>query len=385
MAEFYDVSDNETVKKWSRDLWMEFRKADAVDDPKNGLVGKDWSKHAFIHIDDLEKGPGDRVRSTFVQQLVGAGTIKDGVLEGSEETIVTATHDILIDELIHGVRTRGRMTNQRVSFDTMATAKSMLLDWWRRRRAVIKCNHLCGYTAQTDLEYTGLNAVTAIDDEHHYFANQATPLGGSNDQTVNADTNATFDVDIIDEVFSIATTLSPAIPPVMIDGNPYYLCFLHPWQVADIRDSSSQWYATMQNAIRGGKFNDNPLFTRALGLWGNVLFFEEPHITRGVHSSTGASQNNVRRAVFCGAGALQMAYGRYQSGAEERLKWFNGSYDHDRKFAASAGSIMGCNVPYYNFKDSSGTTSRRHGSIVISTYCAPRATLTNPDIDQVVP
>lgn len=382
MAEFYDVSDPETVKKWSRDMWMEYRKADAVCDPKNGLMGKDWSKNAFIHIDDLEKGPGDRVRSTYVQQLTGTGTIKDATLEGSEETITTSTHDILVDELIHGVRSRGRMTGQRVSFDVMQTSKSQLLQWWKTRRSVIFCNHLCGYTVQSDLAYTGLNAVTAVDDEHIYRVNQG--LGASNDQTVGADNTAGFDVDLLDEIFAIATTMNPAIPPVVIDGNPYYLCFLHPWQVADLRDTSSTWYATMQNAIRGGKFNDNPLFSRALGMWGQTLLFEEPHITRGVNSSTGLSVDNVRRAVFGGAGMLQVAYGRYQKGAEERLKWFNGTYDHDRKYAASAGSIMGVNVPYFNYTDSSGTTSRRHGSIVISTYCLPRLTLTNPDIGQVV-
>ena len=377
MAEYYDTGDPETVKLWSKKLWREFRKADAVFDPKNGFIGEDYTANPFVMIDEAENSAGDRVRTNFIQQLEGRGVIGDAVLEGKEEPPVTSTHDIVIDEQIHGVKTRGKMSQQRVTFDAMKEAKNLLRDWWKRRRAVSVVNHLCGYTVQTDLAYSGLNAPQAPDDQHIYRINQG--LGTSNDQTVAADTTATFDVPIVDELVTIAELLTPPIAPFVIDGNEYYGFLLHPDVVADLRDANAEWYKTMQNALQGGQVRNNPIFNRALGMWRNVLFFSEPRITQGVNSSTGATVANTRRCVFFGAGAMQIAYGRRERGSEEHYSWHNGTWDHGRKYYASAGMIWGCNATRFTING----TARDYGKIVVTAYSAPRLTgLVN--IDQPV-
>lgn len=367
MAEYYEASADETVKLWSKKLWSEFRKADAVWNDRLGLVGRDWETSAFVLIDEPQKSIGDRVSLPIsFQTHDDRGVIGQEVLEGKEDFIRTDVFKILLDEQRFGWQSRGRMNGQRVHFDTLEESKRKLRDKWKTRRAVCAINHLCGNTAVSDLAYTGLNAVAAPDDQHIYRVGQG--LGASNDETVNADTTALFDVDVVDELVTIAEQLTPPIAPFMIDGNPYYGMFLHPDVVADLRKNNSEWYATMQNALRGGVTNDNPLFTRALGKWRDVLFFSEPHIIHGIHSSTGASQTSTRRNVFFGAGALCVTYGRHERGGKEHFKWYSGTWDHGACYYGSASLIWGCKGTRFTVDG----TARDYGKIVVTSHSAER-------------
>lgn len=368
MAEFYNTGDPETNKLWSKKLWTEWRKADTVFDDRYGLAGSDEDTNAFVVVDEPSKSVGDEVTVTLSLQIAGRGVIGDDVLEGKEMPIDTATFKMKIDEQIQGVKTRGVMNGQRVNFDTFEEAKKRLKDWWKTRRAVSAINHLCGNVAQTDLAYTGLNAVAAPDTQHIYRVSFG--LGASNDQTVGGTTTATLDVAHVDELVTIAETLTPAIKPFVIDGNPYYGMFLHPNVVSDIRNKNTQWYAAMLGALQGGRVNDNPLFTRAIGKWRNVLFFSEPHITRGVDSGTGLAVNNTRRNVLFGAGALAISMGRRERGSKEHFTWYSGTWDHGRKYYGSASMVWGVKSPRYTIAG----TARDYGKIVVTSYSADRVT-----------
>lgn len=368
MAETYLAGSAETVKLWSKRLWHEHRKSDAVFNPKLGLTGDSAETAAFVHLDEMEKSVGDKVTVPFsFQTHDDPGVIGSEVLEGKEDTIETATFSMVIDQQRFGVKTYGRMNGQRVHFNTLEVGKNNLKDKWRTRRAVAVCNHLCGNTSATDLRYTGLNPVSAPDNQHIYRVNQG--LGASDDQTVAADTTAIFDVNVVEELVTIAEQLTPAIPPIMIDGNPYYGMFLHPNVVATLRASNTKWYATMQAALQGGLRDTNPLFTRALGKWRDTLFFSEPHVTRGIHSSTGAYQTTAYRNVFFGAGALAIAYGRSERGEKEHFRWYSGTWDHGDKYFASAAAVWG--VKALRFTTPAGT-ARDLGKIVVVSYAAER-------------
>lgn len=366
MPELYLASSPETNKLWSKKLWSEFRVADAVFNDKFGFVGNDPDSNAFAVIDDTSRSVGDEVTITLSLQLAGRGVIGDDVLEGKEIPIETETFKIKIDEQVQGVKTRGRMNAQRVNFDTLEEGKRKLRDWWKTRRAVSAINHLCGYTAQTDLAYCGLNTVAAPDTLHIY--RQGSGLGASDDQTIGADSARKFSIEQLDEFVTIAEQLPVPIRPFMIGGNPYYGYFIHPSSVADMRGTSGKWYDVMKQALAGGKIDGNPIFTRALGMWRNVLLFSEPHITRGVHSSTGLAVDNSRRNVFFGAGCLGIAYGRHDRGGKEHFRWYNGTWDHGRKYYASAGMIWGCKATRFN----DNGTSRDYGKIVHTVYSLDR-------------
>lgn len=378
MAEFYDINDQSTNKLWSKELWSQFRHSDAVFDDRHGFLGKDPDSNAFVLVDDMMKSTGDEVTITIRHQVAPSrGVIGDEVLEGKEFSITTKPFKFHIDDQLHGWQSRGIMNGQRVKFDTLEESKNGLLDWWKTRRAVAAVNHLCSNTRQTDVAYTGLNAVQAIDTGHIYRVNQG--LGASNDQTVGADATAKFDVNIIDDLVTIAESSDVPIKPFMFKGAPHYGMFIHPYSAADLRASSSKWYDVMKSALQGGYLDDNPLFTRAMGVWRNVIIFVEPYIVQGTHSGTSAAVSNSRRNVFFGAGALALAYGRTERGTLEHFRWHNGTWDHGRKFYGSAGCVWGMAAP--RFEDPDGTT-RANGRIICTCYSLERITSSYPDKGQ---
>ncbi len=358
--DFYLSTDPEVVKLWSKRLWHEYRKRDALFDPKYGFAGE-TEDNLFMVIDEPEKGPGDRVTTTLSLQIEGRGVIGNEVLEGKEMPLDTETFNLSIDKQRHGVKTMGEMNYQRVHFDTLEEGKRRLADWWKRRRAVIAANHLCGNTVQTDLAYTGMNAVGAPDPLHIFRPNSKTT-----DEALAAGDE--FDIDLLDEVITVGELLTPPIRPFIYKGNPYFALFLHNDQVADMRKTSSTWFDVMKSALQGGAIDDNPIFTRALGKWRNTLVFVEPHITQGVHSVTGASVADTRRAVFCGACCLVMAYGRHYGHGENMFHWFSSTWDHGDKYYASASLIHGAASPRFSI----GGTVRDYGKIVISTKAVQR-------------
>lgn len=367
MAEYYETTNPSTQKLWAKRLWIEHRKSDALFDPANGLMGKDPENNAWVHMDETEKGIGDRVTVTLSLQIAGRGVIGDDVLEGKEVPLDTTTFGFTLDDQVQGVRSRGRMNAQRVSFDTMEESKRMLRQWWKTRRAVQAMNQLTGNSRQTDLAFTGLNSVAEPDSNHILRANQ-TVLGASNDQTVGGDTTATFDVHHIDQLVTFAEASTPPIRPFIYKGNPYYGILIHPYVMEDLRDSGSRWYQIMRDALQGG-FNDgNPLFTRAAGMWRNCLIYTDPHVPQGRDSGTGAAVANTRRCVFFGACALVLCYGRYDKGDKDHLRWYSGTWDNGRKYYASAGMVHGMKSPRFTING----TPQDYGKIVLTVYSVDR-------------
>lgn len=124
----WGVNANEAVKLWSRKLMREALKQTWA----SKFMGTDSNSLCQI-LDDTSKGPGDRVRSILRMQLGGAGIQGDGTLEGNEESLVTYTDDIVIDQLRHAVRSGGKMSEQRIPFSVREEARMGLQDWWADR------------------------------------------------------------------------------------------------------------------------------------------------------------------------------------------------------------------------------------------------------------
>jgi N4-gp56 family major capsid protein len=367
MAETYLITDAETNKTWSKEMFREWRKSDAIWDDRNGFLGDDHTKNVIYKTDELEKSAGDEVTITLRLQLAGDGVVGDEVLEGKEAAIDTTTFKMKIDDHVQGWRSRGIMTGQRVNFDALKESKDALADWWKTRRAVCAVNHLCGNTRQTKLTFTANNAPQAPDTQHIYRAGSGGGLGLGDDATVGGDATAKFDLQYIDRAVTLAEALQVPIKPFEWKGAPYYGMFVHPFCIEDLRNTSSQWYDMMIKGLQGGKFEGNPLFTRAVGMYRNCLIFSEPHLVQGT-SNAGAAVANTRRCVFLGAGALAMAYGRSERGTMEKFRWHSSTWDHGRKFFGSAGLVWGLKAPRFTL----GGTPRDYGKIVFTFYSADR-------------
>ena len=248
----YGVNANEAVKLWSRKLFRESLKATRL----RNFIGE-GTDSIIQMVDDMSKGPGDRVRHILRVQLSGAGVSGDGTLENNEESLTTYTDDFLIDQIRHAVRSKGRMSEQRIPFSVRNEARLGLQDWFSDRIDTALFNVLGGNTAQTDTRYTGSNATTAPTSDHRLF------VYGSADESLSASNTLTLTQ--IDNAVEKAKTITPVMRPVRVGGEEMWTMFVHPYQVTSLRTNTStgQWLDIQKAAMQGGRVADNPIFTGA--------------------------------------------------------------------------------------------------------------------------
>lgn len=288
-------------------------------------------------------------------QLTGDGVSGDGTLEGNEEALTTYTDAIYIDQLRHAVRSAGRMSEQRVPFSVREEARMGLQDWTAARMDTAFFNQISGNTGQADTRYTGSQVCLTPSSNNLVFGGGATA-----EASLSATTTMKFSLTLIDVCVEKAKTLSPMIRPVRLKGEEYYVMFLHPYQVTDLRIASAaagSWYDIQKAAITGGQVTGNPIFTGALGVYNNVVLHTATRVPAVVSTGT-----TVYRSIFCGAQAAAIAYGKEQGG--ERFDWVEEVFDYGNQLGVSAGTIWGLKKLQFNSQD--------FGTIVATTYAAAR-------------
>ena len=343
----YGVNDALAVKLWSKKLFQESLKKTYF----SKFIGK--SSSSVIQIkDETSKGPGDKITIGLRMQLTGDGVLEDGTLEGNEEALTTYSDAVYINQLRHAVRSAGKMSEQRVPFSVREEARAGLEDWWSNRLDTCFFNQLCGNTAVSDTRYTGNQAAIAPDAAHKVY------LNGSADESATA--SYVFDITIIDKCVEKARTATVPIRPVMVGGEEKFVMFLHPYQVYNLRTSTTtgQWLDIQKAAMSGGKESGNPIYTGSLGEYNGVILHESTRVTKGVNSSTGVAIDSVRRSVFCGAQAGVMAYGKDAAGGE--MNWVEELFDFKNQLGVAAGMIFGIKKAQFNSAD--------FGTIVVPTY-----------------
>lgn len=354
----YGVNADETVKLWSNKLAREALKRTYI----KRFIGP--GSDSMIHQkNETNKGPGDRIRITLRMQLVGDGVIGDGDLEGNEESLTTFTEDLIINQMRHAVRSDGKMTEQRIPFSIRDEGMQGLADFWADRWDTWAFNHLAGYTpANANPTLTGHNTIVAP-------SRQVFPLANVADETLDDVATEAFSLTLIDKAVErakVTTTGSnpPPIRPVMVDGKPYFVVFLHPYQVTDLRTSGSAttvtWFGIHSSAMQGGKIADNPIFTGALGVYNGCILHESTRVPNGVNSTTGAVLPNVRRAILAGAQAGVCGFG--QGHDKSTYDWFEQLFDYGNKLGIKAGCISGIKKSRYNGQD--------FGVVVMSSFAA---------------
>jgi N4-gp56 family major capsid protein len=318
---------------------------------------------------DLKKSAGDNITCGLNVQMQGEGIEGDATLEGNEEALQFFDDNVRINQLRHATRVKGRMTEQRVPYNLRRVSRDRLADWWAQRMDVAFFNQICGNTAVTDTRFTGHNAAIAPSTNRIIRAgNQA------NDQSLTVADK--FDLTYIDvarnyaETASIANSTGPMIRPIRLEGNDYYVMFLHDDQVFDLRTSTTagQWQDIQKSAMQGTDVAQNPIFSGALGIYNGVVLHKAARVTQGVNSSTAAAVANTRRAVLCGAQAATIAFGS-ENGAT-RFTWVEEMFDYGNQFGVAAGCIWGLKKTKYIPEDNSATNAEDFGTIVVSTYAA---------------
>ena len=346
----FGVNDALAVKLWSKKLAVEALKATYF----SKFMGEGTDSLIQIKT-ETKKGRGDKITFGLRMQLSGAGVQGDGVLEGNEEALTIYSDSVLIDQLRHATRANGRMSQQRVPFDVRMESLDGMTDWWQDRLDSWFFNQICGNVAQSDTRYTGNNAVTAPDASHHIF-----PPSETTDEGLDS-TGDTMSLALVESALEKAKTLSPAIRPIKVGGKDWYVMFMHPYQMTDLRAASATagtYFDIEKAALQGGKISDNPIFTGAEGVYRGVILHESTRVPLGCNSTTGAAVANTRRAVLCGAQAASIAFG--QDNGPNKFTWVEELFDYENQLGVSAGTIAGLKKNIFNSQD--------FATVVVSTY-----------------
>ena len=157
---------------------------------------------------------------------------------------------------------------------------------------------------------------------------------------------------VIDKAVERARSISPAIRPVMIGGRAFYVAFLHPYQITDLRTNTNtgQFIDIQKAAMTGGEVEDNPIFDGSLGMYNGVILHGDYRVSLGVNSSTTTlAVASTRRAVFAGAQAAVCAFGR--DNGPERFTWVEELFDYENQLGVAAGLIFGLKKAVFNSAD----------------------------------
>jgi N4-gp56 family major capsid protein len=341
----YPVGSPLAVKHWQKDLMKEaLKKTYALQ-----FIGSGKDVLCTIK-SETQRNAGDRVRVGIRSQLSGAGIKGDDTLEGNEESLETFYQDVVIEQLRHAVRSKGKMSEQRVPFSVRAEARDGLADWWADRFDTWFFSQLCGNTAQTDDRFYGFNAPVAPDADHVTYHTS----GSTAEVSLSATSVAKMNLTVIDVAVEKAQVAKNAIRPIRINGADHYVMFIHPFQKTDLRinTATGQWQDIQKAALSGGNASSNPIFTGALGMYNNVILHESIRVPA---SPTNAS---ARRAVLCGAQALAMAFGR--EFGKGTYSWVEELFDFKNQLGVAAGCQAGLIKTRFNGSD--------YGTVVVPTY-----------------
>lgn len=350
----YPVNHPSAVKLWSEKLYRESLKRTYM----SKFIG-DSASSIIQRKNNTQKSAGDKITCTLRMQLSGDGVAGDSTLEGNEEALTTYTDSLFIDQVRHAVRSSGKMSDQRVSWDVREEAMDALADWQANMIDTALFNQLSGNTGESQTKKTGSNATVAPSTNRIYYAN-----GLANEtQVASASASNVFKLKFIDYAVEKAKTASPTIRPLKINGEDKYVCFLHPYQVTSLRTDAStagNWYDIQKAAMQGGDVSKNPIYTGALGEYNNTILFESTRVPLTT-ALGGSSTDGTYRAIFCGAQSAMIAFGQRYNGVESNL-WKEETFDYGNQLGVATGLIWGAKKSIFNSED--------FGTIVLATYAA---------------
>jgi N4-gp56 family major capsid protein len=316
----WTTGNAETVKRWSRDAWVELPKLIYW----NKFMGKGLNNIIQVK-DELEGQPGDRVSFSFVRKLQGSGVTGDGDLENSEEQINSFVDNVSIDQKRNAVRLKGRMSERRTAYNQRMVAKELLTTWLAE-------------TIDADIfAATDLNPSTTV-------------FGGSATSTALIAVGDYMTTALITKMKTKAKKALPKIWPVKVGTKEYYVLIMHPDQEGDLKTFDAAWIQAQREAQTRG--DDNPLFEGSVGVWDGVICHVHEDIA--VSATFGAGSNLTgASAQFVGRQAGVFAWG-------EHPRWVEKEFDYGNKTGFAIGAIYGVKKGVFSAVD--------HGMISAKTY-----------------
>lgn len=307
-----------TVQQWDEKFFV---------DSLNASIFKPFmgsKSNSVINVkEDLTKKPGDSVTFSLVNALSNSAVTGSSTLEGNEESIVSRSQKVTIDQYRNAVRIPV-LEDQFSAIPLRNAAQDALMNWEMEltRDKII--------TALGEINGVAYGSATEAQKDAWLVDNTDRVLFGavkSNHSTDHSAALANIDntadkltPGAVQLMKRIAKTASPKVGPLKPRNggvtSDSYVMFVPSLLLRDLAADSDFIQANREARGRGKM---NPLFAGADYIYDNVAIIEVEDIA--VLSGVGAAGIDVAPCYLCGAGAVAMAWGKRPQSIEEEFDY----------------------------------------------------------------
>jgi len=367
------LGDPKAVKKFSSFLAVDMAKKSYFH--KKMMGDGEESSMPIQRLTELETDAGENISFDLTMQMKMQPIEGDDILENKEEALKFYSDSVYIDQMRGGVNTGGKMSRKRTIHKLRKIARRRQTDWWARIFDEIMFMYLSGARGVNadfvfPTSYTGFanNAISAPDTEHLMFAGNLTKatITSSSKMTLTDIDKAVSKADMMGggsgggEAGTDGNTQTPAIQPIMINGEEHFVCLMNPYQAYDLKtDTTTGQWLDIQKALVTAEGRKNNIFKGGLGMHNDVVLHKHRNVIR--FSDYGASTDlAAARALFLGEQAGVVAFG--SPGSKRRFSWHEEERDNGNQAVITSGCIWGFTKVTFNGKD--------YGNVCIDTYAA---------------
>lgn len=333
---------------------------------QKGMIGV-GSDNIIQIKNDLTKQKGDRITFGVGYKLTGDGVTGDNELEGNEEAKNTYADVVLIDQIRNAERLQGKLDTQKAAYNTRAEALNDGKVWiaeFLEKQVFMKLGGVSTLTL-TDVGGSIYSARAAWSNTPDLVpaAHEAAGTGARYlcSDASGLDSLASTDVlttSLITKARVKAETTvvgRPRVRKIRVNGQLYYVMFIHPWQAADLKTNTSDVWAQAQREaqVRGEK---NPIFSGALGVWDSVILHSSDFVPVCPAASAFASGGTAAgaqafRALLCGAQAGLMANASPEGRGVAPTFMVEKTFDYGNKQGYAVGYMGGIQKATFNSVD----------------------------------
>jgi N4-gp56 family major capsid protein len=363
-----DFGSLSTAQKrvWSGQLWKQYK--DESFFMSNGFVSTGMQS-PIQQINNLTKTErGLECVMQMVNELESDGVAGDNILEGKEEAMVNDAQTIRIDQLRHGVRSKGKVSEQATIIRFREQAKEKLGFWLTDKLDELMFLTAAGrqYTYKTDLSTRASGSELP---QLSFAADVAAPSTNRVKYAGSATSEATLTSSdkMSWEVIVRAKTHAhrQGVRPIRQGGKEYYAIVMSPEQRRDLLLDSTYQTIVSRAAERG---SNNPLFKNALAVVDGVILYDHRKTvnTTGLASSSKwGSGGTVEGAQATLLGACAMGFAAIENG-----QWSESdNTDYGNRPGIGYGRMIGLLKPQFK-PTASSSTREDYGTVAIKTAAA---------------
>lgn len=334
---------------WARLTWKAMRDKLFV---KNIVgVGENQPIQKITELTKTESG--DRCVFYLVNELSEDGGVGDDDREGREEAMTSSSQEITIDLLNHGIKEKGKMTEQKSVLKTREFARDRLAFWLANRvdqMAILTLSGI-GYEYNLDGTLRPLNSklknlkfaadVAAPTTKRLLTWNGTTLLGNGDTGFGNGNITSSYIINYKMIVAVGAYMRTHRIAPLQSGGKEYFLMLMHPMCYAQLKLDDK-----FQNAlVNAGQRGDNNAWFTGADVTVDGMIIKQHNLifnTMGAPNGQkwGGGSVNGTRTLVLGSQALAMA--DLNTG-----DWVEKLFQYDSQWGVNVDKMFGFKKPKF--------------------------------------